>query len=185
MLGCRTHGLQRVALLINGLLLQVAARAASLGACCPACCAQPMLTCARRPLLLLKRLSHWVPLQTATLLYEMQRRGKGARFGVVSMCIGSGGWAHGSAGLGRLAKPAGARTTHVVCAKAACAGWGKGSCCVGGHPKRQVQCISRVPCWHTRVSLATSAYSRPVLQAWALQQCLSAVARWTHPLAAP
>lgn len=28
--------------------------------------------------------------QTATLLYEMQRRGKGARFGVVSMCIGSG-----------------------------------------------------------------------------------------------
>lgn len=28
--------------------------------------------------------------QTATLLYEMARRGKGARFGVVSMCIGSG-----------------------------------------------------------------------------------------------
>ncbi|PRW59580.1 3-ketoacyl- thiolase peroxisomal [Chlorella sorokiniana] len=28
--------------------------------------------------------------QTATLLYEMQRRGKAARFGVVSMCIGSG-----------------------------------------------------------------------------------------------
>ncbi len=32
------------------------------------------------------------PLQTATLLYEMQRRGKAARFGVVSMCIGSGAW---------------------------------------------------------------------------------------------
>lgn len=28
--------------------------------------------------------------QTATLLYEMARRGKAARFGVVSMCIGSG-----------------------------------------------------------------------------------------------
>eukprot|EP00887_Chlorella_sp_A99_P006474 scaffold3.g6474.t1 len=28
--------------------------------------------------------------QTATLLHEMRRRGKGARFGVVSMCIGSG-----------------------------------------------------------------------------------------------
>ncbi|GAB4821728.1 hypothetical protein N2152v2_008774 [Parachlorella kessleri] len=28
--------------------------------------------------------------QTGTLLYEMARRGKGARFGVVSMCIGSG-----------------------------------------------------------------------------------------------
>jgi len=28
--------------------------------------------------------------QTATLLYEMARRGRGARFGVVSMCIGSG-----------------------------------------------------------------------------------------------
>jgi len=27
---------------------------------------------------------------TATLLHEMKRRGKGARFGVVSMCIGSG-----------------------------------------------------------------------------------------------
>jgi len=27
---------------------------------------------------------------TATLLNEMQRRGRGARFGVVSMCIGSG-----------------------------------------------------------------------------------------------
>lgn len=28
--------------------------------------------------------------QTATLAYEMKRRGRGARFGVVSMCIGSG-----------------------------------------------------------------------------------------------
>lgn len=27
---------------------------------------------------------------TATLLHEMKRRGRGARFGVVSMCIGSG-----------------------------------------------------------------------------------------------
>jgi acetyl-CoA acyltransferase 1 len=27
---------------------------------------------------------------TATLLHELARRGKGARFGVVSMCIGSG-----------------------------------------------------------------------------------------------
>ena len=27
---------------------------------------------------------------TATLLHEMNKRGKGARFGVVSMCIGSG-----------------------------------------------------------------------------------------------
>jgi acetyl-CoA acyltransferase 1 len=27
---------------------------------------------------------------TATLLHEMRRRGKAARFGVVSMCIGSG-----------------------------------------------------------------------------------------------
>ena len=27
---------------------------------------------------------------TATLLHEMQKRGKAARFGVVSMCIGSG-----------------------------------------------------------------------------------------------
>jgi acetyl-CoA acyltransferase 1 len=27
---------------------------------------------------------------TATLLHEMARRGKAARFGVVSMCIGSG-----------------------------------------------------------------------------------------------
>jgi acetyl-CoA acyltransferase 1 len=27
---------------------------------------------------------------TATLLHEMRRRGRGARFGVVSMCIGSG-----------------------------------------------------------------------------------------------
>jgi acetyl-CoA acyltransferase 1 len=27
---------------------------------------------------------------TATLLHEMQRRGRAARFGVVSMCIGSG-----------------------------------------------------------------------------------------------
>ena len=27
---------------------------------------------------------------TATLLHEMRRRGMGARFGVVSMCIGSG-----------------------------------------------------------------------------------------------
>ena len=27
---------------------------------------------------------------TATLLHEMKRRGKAARFGVVSMCIGSG-----------------------------------------------------------------------------------------------
>ncbi len=27
---------------------------------------------------------------TATLLHEMQRRGKSARFGIVSMCIGSG-----------------------------------------------------------------------------------------------
>ena len=27
---------------------------------------------------------------TATLLHEMARRGPGARFGVVSMCIGSG-----------------------------------------------------------------------------------------------
>jgi len=27
---------------------------------------------------------------TATLLHEMQKRGKSARFGVVSMCIGSG-----------------------------------------------------------------------------------------------
>ena len=27
---------------------------------------------------------------TATLLHEMNRRGKAARFGVVSMCIGSG-----------------------------------------------------------------------------------------------
>jgi acetyl-CoA acyltransferase 1 len=27
---------------------------------------------------------------TATLLHEMGRRGSGARFGVVSMCIGSG-----------------------------------------------------------------------------------------------
>lgn len=27
---------------------------------------------------------------TATLLHEMQRRGAAARFGVVSMCIGSG-----------------------------------------------------------------------------------------------
>ena len=27
---------------------------------------------------------------TATLLHEMRKRGKGARFGVVSMCIGSG-----------------------------------------------------------------------------------------------
>jgi acetyl-CoA acyltransferase 1 len=27
---------------------------------------------------------------TATLAYEMMRRGKRARFGVVSMCIGSG-----------------------------------------------------------------------------------------------
>lgn len=98
-----------------------------------------MVTCARRPLLLLKRLSHWVPLQTATLLYEMQRRGKGARFGVVSMCIGSGGWAHGSAGLGRLAKPAGARTTHGVCAKAACAGVGEG---------QLLRAIPNVKCMH-------------------------------------
>lgn len=28
--------------------------------------------------------------QTATLAYELKRRGRGARFGVVSMCIGSG-----------------------------------------------------------------------------------------------
>ena len=27
---------------------------------------------------------------TATLLHELKRRGRGARFGVVSMCIGSG-----------------------------------------------------------------------------------------------
>lgn len=27
---------------------------------------------------------------TSTLLHEMKRRGRGARFGVVSMCIGSG-----------------------------------------------------------------------------------------------
>ena len=27
---------------------------------------------------------------TATLLHDMKRRGRGARFGVVSMCIGSG-----------------------------------------------------------------------------------------------
>ena len=27
---------------------------------------------------------------TATLLHEMEKRGKAARFGVVSMCIGSG-----------------------------------------------------------------------------------------------
>ena len=28
--------------------------------------------------------------QTATLAYELQRRGRSGRFGVVSMCIGSG-----------------------------------------------------------------------------------------------
>ena len=41
--------------------------------------------------------------QTATLLYELARRGEGARFGVVSMCIGSGeGWC--GQGAGRRAR---------------------------------------------------------------------------------
>lgn len=68
--------------------------------CCPTCCSGPM------PALRLQHIAppHSLflnlppPPQTATLLYEMQRRGKAARFGVVSMCIGSGGWARGAAG---------------------------------------------------------------------------------------
>ncbi|KDD73648.1 beta-ketoacyl-ACP synthase, partial [Helicosporidium sp. ATCC 50920] len=54
--------------------------------------------------------------QTATLLYEMARRGKTARFGVVSMCIGSGMGAaavferEGSEDRTSFAAPATART---------------------------------------------------------------------------
>jgi acetyl-CoA acyltransferase 1 len=50
---------------------------------------------------------------TATLLHEMKRRGRGARFGVVSMCIGSGMGAAAVYEVGDYGDPA----THMVPAK--------------------------------------------------------------------
>ena len=44
---------------------------------------------------------------TATLLHEMQRRGRGARFGVVSICIGSGMGAAAVYEVGDYGDPAG------------------------------------------------------------------------------
>jgi acetyl-CoA acetyltransferase len=50
---------------------------------------------------------------TATLLHEMKRRGRGARFGVVSMCIGSGMGAAAVYEVGDYVDPA----AHVMSTK--------------------------------------------------------------------